>query len=187
MVKQVPMLLVAVVALGLVPAASAANLEELSNFHQYSPQFASSGQPSTKQLQDVKDAGFERVIYLAFSENESAIDDEDGSVTELGMDYIHIPVDWGNPTSSNFYAFAGIMQTGPPQKTLLHCQVNFRASTFSFLYRVIYLDVDVSDAKEDLNLVWQPNETWRNFIFDVLQENNISPECAVCDWTPGQH
>lgn len=186
-IKDVVKASAAVCALGLVSVALAADLDDISNFRQYTPQFASSGQPSKAQLQIVKDSGFERVIYLAFTNNDSAIDDEDAIVKQLGMDYVHIPVDWENPTSSDFYAFAGVLRTGPAQKTLLHCQVNFRASTFSFLYRVIYDGVGVAEAKEDMNLVWQPNDTWRKFVFEVLQENDISPECAVCDWTPREH
>ncbi len=187
MIKDIARLFAAVCALGLISNAAAADLEDISNFRQYTPQFASSGQPSAEQLQLVQDSGFERVIYLAFTTDHTAIDDEDALVKELGMDYVHIPVDWENPTSSDFYAFAGVLQTGPAQKTLLHCQVNLRASTFSFLYRVIYDDVDVADAKEDMNSVWQPNATWQEFVFDVLRENNISPQCDVCDWTPGEH
>ena len=61
------------------------------------------------------------------------------------------------------------------------------SSAFSFLYRVIYDRVEVADAKEDMNSVWQPNATWQILIFEVLQENEISPQCDVCDWTAGEH
>jgi protein tyrosine phosphatase (PTP) superfamily phosphohydrolase (DUF442 family) len=168
----------------LAPAllATAVELDDISNFRLYSPQFASSGQPTAKQLKQVRDAGYGRVIYLAFTNDHTAIDDEDGTVKKLGMDYAHIAVDFGNPTNSDFYAFAGVMRTGPAQKTLLHCQVNFRASSFSFLYRTIYEGVDVADAKEELDSVWKPNDTWQAFIFKVLVENDIDPHCDVCDW-----
>lgn len=163
--------------------ASAAGLEDISNYREYSPLFASSGQPSKKQLRLLKDAGYERIVYIAFTNSGKAFDDEDQVVKELGMDYIQIPVVWDAPTESDFYAFAGAMQLGPEKKTLLHCQVNFRASAFSFLYRVIYRDVPVSEAKRDMNTVWQPNETWRDLIFRVLEQNDISPDCDGCDWT----
>ena len=168
--------------IGLASSATAA-VSEISNFQEYSEQFASSGQPTKRQLQDLKDAGFERIIYIAFTSSGKAYDDEDEQVKELGMDYVQIPVDWENPTRSDFYAFAGVMQTGATQKTLLHCQVNFRASAFSFLYRVVYGGVPVAEAKADMNTVWEPNETWVKLIFDVLEENDISPNCDGCDWT----
>jgi len=163
---------------------STGDLAEISNFRQYSEMFASSGQPAREQLQRLSDNGFQRLIYIAFTGSGKAYADEDTLVKELGMDYVQIPVDWDNPTPADFYAFAGIMRTGPQQKTLLHCQVNFRASAFSFLYRVIYDGVTVTEAKQDMNSVWQPNETWRDLIFEVLTENDISHECDGCDWAP---
>ena len=42
----------------------------------------------------------------------------------------------------------------------------------------------MAEAKADMNTVWQPNETWRDLIFEVLDENNVSPHCEGCDWTP---
>lgn len=167
----------------LSAACTASTLDDISNFRQYSPAFASSGQPSKKQLRLLKDAGFERIVYIAFTNSGNAFDDEDQIVKELGMDYIQIPVDWEAPTISDFHAFAGAMQLGPEKKTLLHCQVNFRASAFSFLYRVLYQDVPVAEAKRDMNSVWQPNETWRDLIFSILEQHDVSPNCGGCDWT----
>ena len=174
----VPALVLAVTA----DFAIAAELSEISNYREYSAAFSSSGQPSKEQLQLLKDEGFERIVYIAFSNNGNAFADEDVVVKELGMDYVHIPVIWDQPTTSDFYAFAGSMQREPDRKTLLHCQVNYRASAFSFLYRVLYEDVPVTQAKADMNSVWQPHETWHHLLFEVLEENGKSPDCAGCSW-----
>jgi protein tyrosine phosphatase (PTP) superfamily phosphohydrolase (DUF442 family) len=163
-------------------SVGADELSDISNYREYSPVFSSSGQPTKEQLQLLKDDGFERIVYIAFSNNGNAFADEDVVVKELGMDYVHIPVIWDQPTASDFYAFAGSMQREPDRKTLLHCQVNYRASAFSFLYRVLYEDVSVAEAKADMNSVWQPNETWRQLIFEILEENGKSPHCPGCTW-----
>lgn len=163
--------------------AVSAELSEIRNYKAYSPLFSSSGQPSEEQLQAVKAAGFERVAYIAFSDSRGAIDNEDTIVKELGMDYVQVPVIWDAPTVSDFYAFAGAMQREPGRKTLLHCQANYRASAFAFLYRVLYLDVPLAEAKADMNEIWTPNETWRDLIFAVLADNDVSPDCAGCDWS----
>ena len=163
--------------------AAAAELQDIRNYIEYSSTFASAGQPSEEQLALLPDAGFERVIYIAFSNSRSAVAAEDAIVKELGMDYVHIPVIWDAPTMSDFYAFAGAMQRAPAEKTLLHCAANFRASAFSFLYRVIYQHVPMSQAKADMNSIWTPNETWKNLIFEVLDDNGLSSDCDGCDWT----
>jgi len=164
--------------------AEESSVNEVFNLRQYSENFASAGQPTQEQLGALKEAGFERIVYIAFTNNRNAIPDEDILVKNLGMDYLHIPVDWNNPLPQDFYVFADAMQRSPERKTLLHCQVNARASAFSFLYRVIYDDVSVSAAKADMDTIWQPNTTWRDFIFAVLAEHDISPECDDCNWTP---
>lgn len=161
-----------------------AELAAISNFRSYSPTFASAGQPTREQLPILKEQGFERIVYLAFTNNPTAVVDEDVVVKGMGIEYLHIPVDFNQPLLTDFYAFADAMQRAPDKKTLLHCQVNFRASTFSFLYRVIYEGVPVDVAKADMNTVWQPNAVWRDFVFAVLAEHGISPDCPGCDWTP---
>ena len=159
-------------------------LTEITNFRQYSDTFASAGQPTREQFQAIADQGFERVVYIAFTNNTNALADEDQIVKGLGMEYTQIPVDFSNPLPSEFYAFADSLQRDTDKKTLLHCQVNARASAFSFLYRVIYEDVPVRQAKADMNSVWQPNAVWRDFIFEVLAAHDIDPNCEDCDWTP---
>jgi len=160
------------------------NLNEILNYRQYTPLFSSAGQPSREQLPLIKEAGYDRVIYIAFNNGRTAIPDEDQIVKDLGMDYLHIAVDFNNPTIRDFDAFADAMQREPESKTFLHCQVNARATAFSFLYRVLYQGVDIAEAKADMNTVWQPNEVWRDFIFAVMDDRGMSAQCASCDWTP---
>jgi protein tyrosine phosphatase (PTP) superfamily phosphohydrolase (DUF442 family) len=169
-------------ALGIGSIAQAGELSDITNYRAYSPVFSSSGQPTKDELKLLKDEGFERIVYIAFSNNGNAYADEDVLVKELGMDYVHIPVIWEQPTAADFYAFASVMQRAPDRKTLLHCQVNYRASAFSFLYRVLYDNVAIATAKADMNSVWQPDETWRKLIFDILEENGLSADCDGCNW-----
>lgn len=175
--------LVLILSLGATSIAWSAELSEIRNYIEYSPTFASAGQPSVEQLNAVKAAGFEKIIYIAFTNGRTAIASEDAIVKELGMDYVHIPVIWDAPTKSDYYAFASTMQQEPGRKTLLHCAANFRASAFSMLYRVLHEGVSVADAKADMNKIWLPNETWKNLIFAVLEDNGLSADCAGCDWT----
>ena len=193
--KLYPTLSSAIAAASLLGALSAnafaveptdPTLADITNFRQYSATFASSGQPTKDQFSAIAENGFERIVYIAFTNNTNALPDADQVVKGLGMEYMHIPVTWDNPLPADFYAFADSLRRDTDKKTLLHCQVNARATAFSFLYRVIYEGVDIAEAKADMNTVWQPNETWRDFIVAVLAENGMSPECEDCDWTPSQ-
>jgi len=166
----------------VAPVAGAETLTEIPNYRAYSPTLSSSGQPSAEQLEAVKEAGFERVIFLAYADSNGSLPNEDHIVERLGMQFAQVPVDWEAPQASDFYTFAAIIKQAPESRTLVHCQVNFRASTFSFLYRVLYDGVPVDQAKDDLNSVWVPNETWRALIFRILAENGVSADCDACLW-----
>ncbi len=176
------MLVTLIVSAGYSKVAQAEDMAELINYREYSETLSSSGQPNEKQLQVVKEAGFTRVVYLAFSDDHDSLPTEDRMVKELGMEYVHLPIDWDLPTVNDYTMFAGAMRASPDMKTLVHCQVNFRASSFSFLYRVLQEDVPMDQALEDLNTVWVPNETWQKLIFDVLEKNGRSPHCDACLW-----
>jgi protein tyrosine phosphatase (PTP) superfamily phosphohydrolase (DUF442 family) len=175
-------------ALLFVPATPYADdvLDELTNFRAYSDRIASSGQPTEIQLKLLQSRGYERIVYLAYSNSDGSLENEDQLVEQLGMQFIQVPVDWDQPLKSDFYAFASMLNQAPETRTLVHCQVNFRASTFSFLYRVLHLGVPIDEAKADLESVWIPNDTWQTLIFEILEENDISPDCDACLWSTSQ-
>ncbi len=158
--------------------------EGIFNYYEYSERFASSGQPTKEQLVELKDKGFQRVVYIAFSDQKRALPAQDRIVKELGLDYVHIPVDWTTPLEREYDAFARAMAVSPERKTLLHCQANFRASVFSMLYRVIERGVPLQQAVADMQRVWIPNTVWTKFARRVLQNNDVNPDCEGCDWTP---
>lgn len=187
MSRPLSLLLLVGFAILASPAHTRDELDDIVNYREYSATFSSSGQPDAGQLEALEEAGFERIVYIAYSDHQNSLPNEDRLVKNLGMEYVHIPVEWDAPTASDFDLFAGAMQRAPDKKTLLHCQVNYRASAFSFLYRVIHEDVPVATAKADMNSVWVPNETWRDLIFEVLEANGRSPHCEGCDWSVEDH
>ena len=72
-------------------------LAEIVNFRQYSPTFASAGQPSREQFATIAEHGFERIVYIAFTNNQNALTDADQVIKGLGMEYMQVPVDLITP------------------------------------------------------------------------------------------
>ena len=171
---------------GTALAADEDPVDGIFNYRSYSDSFASSGQPTESQIQGLPKEGFQRVVYIAFSDQERSLPNEDRLVKELGMEYVHIPVDWNAPTPSDFALFAGAMHRSP-KKTLLHCQANYRASAFAFLYRTIFENIPVAQAKDDMNDVWVLNQTWTDFVHNTLLAHGIDPNCDGCDWTTKEY
>ena len=166
-------------------------LKDISNYIEYAETsqgnglglYGSSGQPTKDDISILSKAGYQRIIYIALTTNETALAGEDELVLENGMQYLHVPVDFSKPTVDDFKAVANALQSQSDLKTLLHCQINLRASTFSFLYRVIYKKVPIEDAKNDLDSIWVPNPTWFDFIKSTLAHYNMTHECDNCDWS----
>src|SRR5688572_2457834 len=72
-------------------------LTSIFNYLPITDALITAGQPTEAQLAAVKAAGFSRVINLAPHGMENSLANEAGTVANLGMDYVHIPVDFKNP------------------------------------------------------------------------------------------
>ena len=145
----------------------------LLNKIEYSPSLTASGQPTAEALELAARSGYSRVIFLAFTNHQNALEHEDAIVKTLDMEFIHIPVEWEDPSLADFDAFAAAMRVPTQQRTLLHCEVNFRASVFGFLYQVIYQGVPMGEAIALMHAIWIPNEVWEDFIVRVLSVNGL--------------
>lgn len=158
------------------------DINDLHKYLKYSEVFASSSQPSAQELKLIAKSGVERVIYIAMDNSHGALENEAEIVKSLGMEYVHIPVDFKNPELKDFQDFVAIMQSSPEKNTLLHCQVNLRASTFSFLYRAIFQNVPIAKAKEDMDSIWEPNKDWFKYIQTIAKHYDLNIYCDECDW-----
>ena len=140
----------------------------ISNYVSISKNIASSGQPSKEDFKQIAKLGYQTVVNLALATSDNAIPNEGDIVTSLDMSYIHIPVQWKNPTVKQFELFVAIMQKQTDQKVWVHCALNMRASVFLYLYNTLYLNLLEKEAAQKLHLIWQPNAVWKQFIARTL-------------------
>ena len=162
----------------LTTPTEAANSDEgngftLLNRINYSPSLTTSGQPTEAELALIAAAGYDRVIFLAFTNHPKAVAHEDDIARGLGLQFIHIPVEWDSPSPADFAAFAAVMQSHGSSRTLVHCEVNFRASVFGFLYQVLHEGADLDEALSQMQSIWVPNDTWEAFIVSVMSDEGV--------------
>ena len=126
--------------------------------------------PTAEQMKAVAEAGVQVVINLALTNSPRALPNENSIVKSLGMKYIHIPVEWDNPTRQNLEDFFIAMDAHKEAKMLVHCQANYRASAFIMLYRVLRLGWKKEDAIPVMEKVWNPEDfpVWQKFIEENL-------------------
>jgi len=141
-----------------------ADLHSIYNWHRIDDRITTSGQPSESQLMAIAASGVERVINLALHDSPRALPDEAASVAHLGMTYVHIPVDFKNPTEADFTAFCAALAAAPDVPVHVHCAANYRVSAFFYRYRRDVLGMDQEAARAELEKIWQPDPIWSAFI-----------------------
>jgi protein tyrosine phosphatase (PTP) superfamily phosphohydrolase (DUF442 family) len=163
---------------GLVPdlAQGAPARLVAPNLVEISPRLVTSGQPTAAALARLHDLGFDAVIDLAPSTVEGAVRDEEAIVRGQGLAYVNIPIDFGRPRARDVDAFLAAMAGLRERKVLVHCQVNMRASSLVFLYRVIVLKEDPRVAYDAVTGVWAPHGAWRRLIESELRRHGVAFE-----------
>ena len=141
-------------------------MKDIYNYWYYDEKLTSSGMPTEKQMKEVAEAGVQVVVNLALKTSQGALENEDTLVESLGMNYIHIPVEWSDPTRQNLEDFFNVMDAHKTEKIHVHCQANYRASSFIMLYRVHRLGWKKEDAIPVMERMWNPEDfpVWQKFI-----------------------
>ncbi len=140
----------------------------IQNFYQVSPTLLTAGQPFAEQFADIRAAGGQAVINLAAPYSPDYIPNEGEIAAQLGMHYVHIPVEWEHPQPADLQAFFAAMRKFEDHTLFVHCARNMRVSAFVFLYRVLALAQPADSCLPDLHALWQPNPVWQAFIDEQL-------------------
>ncbi|MEE9328007.1 MAG: protein tyrosine phosphatase family protein [Cocleimonas sp.] len=122
-----------------------------------------SGQPTPTQFLDIADADYRTVINLAMPDSDNALPEEGSFVTELGMNYFHIPVPFDAPTAEHLLLFFKLMKTVKNEKVWVHCALNMRVSAFMQHYQKSILKLDEADCIPILKN-WKPDKIWQDFL-----------------------
>ena len=87
------------------------SVADIFNYRQAAPDLATSGQPREDQLRAIANAGYEVIVNLALHDDPRySLVDEGSSVKALGLQYIHIPVQFNAPSESDLAEFFEAMK-----------------------------------------------------------------------------
>jgi len=144
--------------------------EHIHNWLRLDDRITTSGQPSEKELAEIKALGVDHIINLALHDHEKSLSDERGSLEAIDVEYVHIPVVFNAPTESDFEQFCSEMDRLDGKKVHVHCIVNARVSAFFYRYRRDRLGWNEETARTDMNKIWEPadwkelGEPWVKFL-----------------------
>lgn len=134
------------------------------NFRRLSPTLTTSGQPTEEQFAQIAAAGIETVINLAMPDSPHALSNEADLLGRLGLRHVNIPVDFAEPTESDFQRFSKEIEALDGAPVHVHCIANYRVSAFFYRYRRERLGWTEDKARPDLDALWQPKGVWADFI-----------------------
>lgn len=139
---------------------------DIYHYLKVSDRLVTGGQPTAGQLRDAAAEGFTAVINLATTNPPYSLDGEGELVESLGLEYVHIPVDWNNPTDTDFAAFEAAMTRLEGEKVLIHCAANFRVTAFYSLYARKHLGWSDEQAGAFRAQIWAGSDypIWEAFI-----------------------
>jgi protein tyrosine phosphatase (PTP) superfamily phosphohydrolase (DUF442 family) len=147
------------------------------NFVPINERLHTAGQPDEMTLASLGSRGYGLIINLAppaVSPSEEA-----EILAASGVRYVNIPVDWRNPTVEDFAAFSRALAAAADERVLVHCQMNMRASMFTFLHRVTNDGADPAEAYKAVSAVWTPSGVWAELGSTVLAEHGVDFDFAA--------
>lgn len=148
------------------------SLAEISNYRVIDDGLATSGQPTVEELGDIAAAGYTTIINLALHDDPRySLPDEPGVVQVLGLNYVHIPVEFAAPTESDLLAFFAAFEKYRGERLWVHCAANIRVSAFLGLHRVMRQGWYEDRAFELMRGLWKPNKVWSAFIAAMLEKH----------------
>ena len=144
-------------------------VSDIYNFRAIDDALSTSGQPTEAQLQAVAASGYDVIINLALHDHPRySLPDETGLVEELGMVYVHIPVQFEDPQEADLLTFFQAMEKYNNKKILVHCAANMRVTAFLGLYCLIKQEKDEAEAFEPMSSIWEPDDIWASFIARMI-------------------
>jgi uncharacterized protein (TIGR01244 family) len=147
---------------------------KIYNYRTVTADLATSGQPTEAQIAALAEDGFKVVINLALHDDPRySLRDETGLVKSLGMEYIHIPVQFNEPDEEDLLRFFDAMEQHWQQKMLVHCAANKRVTAFLGLYFAIRENRSDEDAFALMRSVWQPDPVWSSFISTMIGKHKV--------------
>lgn len=144
------------------------SLAQIPTFSVIHEHLFSSAQPSIEQLKLIKEYGCSTVINLALSNAPNHIENEDRICLDLGLNYIHIPIDWETPSAEQCLLVLDLIDHLVQNEIVwIHCTKNDRSSCLMYVYRQFYMNMDMPTSQDLLHEIWQPNETWTGLIHSI--------------------
>ncbi len=141
-------------------------IEQSHNFKRVSSTITTSGVVGAAGLKGLRSEGYRTLINLLPDDSKYAVARERELVEAQGIRYVHIPVDFANPTIEDLERFVAAMDAVGDGSVHIHCAANYRVSAFYALYAESKRIWSTQQANEFMRSLWNPadHQRWSEFL-----------------------
>ena len=130
------------------------------NLHRINDRLITGGHFIGNGAQFLSNQGVKVVLDL----RDKPPDGQKQKLAELGIRWVNIPIVWKSPRPEDFEKFSAAMDEFADEHVMVQCAANYRASSMTYLYRVVARGNEESVAARDLHAVWKPEGQWLDYI-----------------------
>jgi uncharacterized protein (TIGR01244 family) len=122
-------------------------LGEIRNLSHFGDGIYLSGQPKAGDFILLADRGVKVVVNLRGAAEMAALGfDEEAAVEQAGMQYLHIPIDSGQPDTKKVDRLLNLLSNSGENPLIVHCGSANRVGYIWSMFRAIEEDIAVDDA-----------------------------------------
>jgi uncharacterized protein (TIGR01244 family) len=159
---RIATVLLAAMALAGTAPAQTADYSSITNFLRVNEQICTGGQPSLEDLTKMKAEGIRAIINLRRA-SEYKHEEEAARAGELGLRYIHIPVDGANPQDSQAAEFLRATSDPENRPAFIHCAAANRVGAFWMIRRMLVDQWPLEEAETEARKIGLRSPALREF------------------------
>lgn len=145
------------------------------NFLRVNDEVCTAGQPSMDDLVKLKAQGIRAVINLRRASEHNA-EEETAKARELGLRYIHIPVDGNNIQDAQVAEFLRVTSDPENRPMFIHCAVANRVGGFWMIRRALVDKWPLADAEAEAKKVGLRSVAIRDYAAGYIQRQQAAEE-----------
>ena len=146
----------------------------IKNFLRINDKLCTGGQPTLDDLAHLKAEGVKTILNLRQA-SEFNFEEETAKAKELGLRYIHIPVNNADLKPEAVDEFLKAMDDPNSRPMFIHCHTANRVGAFWLVYRVVKDGWKLEDAEEEAKKVGLRNPALRDFALEYIRTHPKAP------------
>lgn len=169
----------AILALVLLPIVAAAqgDSSSIKNFFRVNEQICTGGQPTMEELARLKATGVKAIINLRMASEFNA-EEEAAKAGELGLRYIHIPVNSNDLKDASVEEFLKATSDAENRPAFIHCTTANRVGAFWLIRGVVMDNWKLEDATAEAEKIGVRTPVMREFALGYIRRQAAFQEAS---------